>query len=108
MYNANELDKNFQFSKVLEINLKELLSVSTQKKQLVYNQDLVEVLEMYNSLYQKFFSDWFLNDLTKNFVSFCEFVKQYQNYKGFDSLKAEIKFTCSGMEACYPEFFTEL
>ena len=108
LYNAKELDKNFQFSKVLKVNLKELLSVSDQKKQLVYNQDLVQVLEMYNSLHQKFFADWFLKNLIKNFVSFCEFVKQYQDYKGFDSLKAEIKFTCSEMAACYPEFFTEL
>lgn len=108
LFNAKELDVNFQFSKVLKIRIKELLSVSDQKKQLVYNQDLVEVLEMYNRLYQKTFSDWFLKDLVKNFVSFCEFIKPYQDYKGFASLRAEIKFTCSSMEACYPEFFTEL
>jgi len=107
LYNSGELDDNFQFSKILKIPLKNLVSVSHEKRQIVYDQNIIEALKMYNSLYEKIFADWFLKNMLANFIPFCNFLEEFKDYKGVNYLKEQIKQICSGMHTCCPKFFQE-
>ena len=105
LYNSGELDQNFHFSKILKIPLKNLVSVSHAKRKIVYDQSIIEALRMYNSLYEKSFTDWFLESIRANFLPFCNFIEEHKDYRGVNSLKEEVKQMCQGMVTCYPEFF---
>jgi acyl-CoA synthetase (NDP forming) len=94
LYNAGELWKDFDFSKILKCDLKGFVKKSEVKKQIVYFDSLAEVLKMYNELFKKTYYDGYLESLLINLEDLCSYVEQLKSYKGAFNLKKEIEKNC--------------
>lgn len=88
------LDSFFSFGKIISYDLKNFVTVSHEKKQLVYEHSLVKVLKMYNTLYQNNFNDQFLKDCLNSLNNLRNYVNKRKSYKGSYNLRLELEKHC--------------